>query len=46
MLIVRKILSSISGLIKRPKKADQSPVKKKKKENVDGTAICIIHVVV
>ena len=34
---------SIIGLIKRSKMSDQSPVKKKKKANADGTAICIIH---
>ena len=32
-------------MIKRSKIADQSLMKKKKKGNADGTAICIIHVV-
>ena len=45
MQIIHKILSRISVLIKRSKMSDQSPVKKKKKGNADGTAICIIHVV-
>ena len=30
--------------MKRSKMSDQSPVKKKKKGNADGTAICVIHV--
>ena len=45
MQIISKILSRISGLIKRSKTSDQSPVKKKRKRNADGMAICIIHVV-
>ena len=43
--IIRKTLSRISGLIKWSKMLDQSPVKKKKKANADGTAMCVIHVV-
>ena len=45
MQIISKILSRISGLMKRCKMSDQSPVKKKKKGNANGTAIRIISIV-